>query len=245
MLDSYGDTVVYAHTLGRSMENQPLVAYVLMLGATPETYQAEMVQRNSMFTNGAHHAREVTTISQTVFSMLMMLYDYEVGDQSTIDLLTKNAYIFMPIVNIDGFTGIDIIYGATGELEVIRKNRRFTSADCDVVTLGVDLNRNYSFKWAYDDIGSSDNPCDQDYRGSEPFSEPETQAIRDMLVEMPNMKIAFNMHATGPLWIHPFCFDTSPENPLLTEDFPNAKAFYRHLTSNIGLSDSWKVGNAI
>lgn len=41
---------------------------------------------------------------------------------------------------------------------------------------GVDLNRNFPFRWGLDS-GSSNNPCDQTYRGSAPASEPETQAI--------------------------------------------------------------------
>ena len=41
---------------------------------------------------------------------------------------------------------------------------------------GVDLNRNFGFKWGLDD-GSSNNPCDETYRGPKPHSEPETKAI--------------------------------------------------------------------
>ena len=43
---------------------------------------------------------------------------------------------------------------------------------------GVDLNRNYDFAWGRPD-GSSDRPCDGDYRGTRPHSEPETRAIVD------------------------------------------------------------------
>ena len=66
MIDSYGDTVVFEREIGRSIDDQPLIAYILMLGATPETYEDELITRNSMFVNGATHARELTTISQTV-----------------------------------------------------------------------------------------------------------------------------------------------------------------------------------
>jgi hypothetical protein len=46
----------------------------------------------------------------------------------------------------------------------------------------VDLNRNYSYEWGNDD-GSSGNPSSPTYRGPEPFSEPETQAVRDLYLE--------------------------------------------------------------
>ncbi|MHA2250282.1 MAG: M14 family zinc carboxypeptidase, partial [Candidatus Kariarchaeaceae archaeon] len=39
---------------------------------------------------------------------------------------------------------------------------------------GVDLNRNYGFKFALDDLGSSDEPNWDNYRGSAAFSAPET-----------------------------------------------------------------------
>ena len=47
---------------------------------------------------------------------------------------------------------------------------------------GVDLNRNYGFRFGFDDKGSSPDPCSEYYRGSAPFSEPETKAIRDFVV---------------------------------------------------------------
>ena len=44
---------------------------------------------------------------------------------------------------------------------------------------GVDINRNYSYAWANDDDGSSGHPASETYRGTEPFSEPETKAIKE------------------------------------------------------------------
>jgi len=41
-------------------------------------------------------------------------------------------------------------------------------------TEGVDLNRNYGFKFNYDEQGSSGDECKVDYRGTYAFSEPET-----------------------------------------------------------------------
>lgn len=41
---------------------------------------------------------------------------------------------------------------------MIRKNRHI-SPNCDIYDGGVDLNRNYSFKFGLDDKGSSSDPC--------------------------------------------------------------------------------------
>ena len=53
-----------------------------------------------------------------------------------------------------------------------RKNMRNTG--CDPQGSGVDINRNYGYKWGHDQIGSSSDPCDDSFRGAESaFSEPE------------------------------------------------------------------------
>ena len=49
--------------------------------------------------------------------------------------------------------------------------------------IGVDLNRNYMYKFAFNNKGSSDQPCSEDFRGPTPFSEPETKAVRDFVKE--------------------------------------------------------------
>lgn len=41
---------------------------------------------------------------------------------------------------------------------------------------GVDINRNFNFAWG-DRNGASNHPCEQDYHGPSPESEPETQAL--------------------------------------------------------------------
>ena len=47
---------------------------------------------------------------------------------------------------------------------------------------GVDLNRNFGFKWGYArQEGSSAQGCAEEYRGAAPFSEPETRAVRDVV----------------------------------------------------------------
>ena len=45
---------------------------------------------------------------------------------------------------------------------------------------GIDLNRNYPFHWG-DESGSSSIPESQTYRGTQPFSEPETHNVRDLV----------------------------------------------------------------
>ena len=57
-----------------------------------------------------------------------------------------------------------------------RKNRKKNPTN----NYGVDLNRNYGYKWGFDDNGSSSTTNNETYRGTSPFSEPETQAIKKL-----------------------------------------------------------------
>ena len=90
-----------------------------------------------------------------------------------------------------------------------RKNTRET---CSGTPDGIDLNRNYSYMWGYDNEGSSGDGCNETYRGSSPFSEPETSAIRDF-VESHDFPIAFNYHSYGNLLIYPFGYEYENQAP--------------------------------
>ncbi|BCU80786.1 hypothetical protein JIR001_05690 [Polycladomyces abyssicola] len=57
------------------------------------------------------------------------------------------------------------------------KNRQPKSGSSYV---GTDLNRNYGYKWGCCG-GSSGNPSIETYRGSAPFSAPETARLRDFI----------------------------------------------------------------
>lgn len=87
--------------------------------------------------------------------------------------------------------------------------------------MGVDLNRNYDFKFGSNNVGSNPNPCAEDYRGPYPFSEPETQVMRDFLQSFKDrIVMAFNFHAYGNLLIYPFNYEPSPINSHLFKEFP-------------------------
>jgi hypothetical protein len=86
-----------------------------------------------------------------------------------------------------------------------RKNRRNNGNG----SYGVDLNRNYGYMWGYDDQGSSGNPWDATYRGTEPFSEPETTVIKDFC-ESHEFGIALNYHTYSNLWLYTWGYTEEP-----------------------------------
>jgi hypothetical protein len=93
-------------------------------------------------------------------------------------LLKYNAVYFIPVVNLDGFHEIQKLYQTTHKLEFVRKNMseaRSKGCKDKIEGIGVDLNRNYDFAFGIDEKGSSIDPCEEDYRGPYPFSEPATR----------------------------------------------------------------------
>lgn len=67
---------------------------------------------------------------------------------------------------MNGYNEISNNYYKTGKLEFIRKDMQQQKKKCrNEEEIGVDLNRNYDFAFAYDEIGSNSNPCEEDYRG--------------------------------------------------------------------------------
>jgi hypothetical protein len=66
---------------------------------------------------------------------------------------------------------------------------------------GVDLNRNFSIYWGQE--GSSDEPCEDYYRGPCMFSEPETRNIRHIVEMFPNILTAIDCHSHGRKILRP------------------------------------------
>ena len=77
--------------------------------------------------NAVHHARELTTISQVVYTMMALLHGYEHDNKEYRALMQNGAIIFIPMVNVDGVTFISKKYEETGKFEYIRKNRHIYS----------------------------------------------------------------------------------------------------------------------
>ena len=113
----YREKVVYDIEIGKSYEGRPIMAYAFMLGTTKEFSEHELQARRSVFINGVHHARELTTISQVVYSMLTYLHAYEHGLTELTEVMDQAALIFVPTVNVDGFTFISDTYKATKRFE--------------------------------------------------------------------------------------------------------------------------------
>ena len=71
---------------------------------------------------------------------------------------------------------------------------------------GVDLNRNFSYKWG--GRGSSGQTCREEYRGQRAFSEPETAALRKFLLARRGSVLMYlTFHSYGQMILYPWGYD--------------------------------------
>ncbi len=200
-----------------------------------------------VFYNALHHAREPASLSQLIYFMWYLLENYD-NDAYVHYLVDNTEFYFVPCINPDGYVYNETIEPSGGGLW--RKNRR----DNGDGSFGVDLNRNYDYEWGHDDQGSSGDPGSEVYRGDAPFSEPETQAIRDFC-DAHDFRLALNNHTYGNHLVYPWGYEASIFTPdsavfatyghLLTEEnrfhpgTPDQTVGY--ITN--GGSDDWMYGD--
>ena len=178
-----------------------------------------------------------------LFSILDLLHGAVHQDQQKINLLRQNKYFVLPVVNVDGSYTILEHYLNTGELLMKRKNnnRKFELAqgeNCDKWQQGVDINRNYGYLW-----GNDEGVCSDSFAGDKPFSEPETRAMRDLLIKHKDLiKFVYNFHAYGPMYIWPYNGEFDNE---LSESNPVAQKVFNEIFEDAKFPANTLSGNAI
>ncbi|MCX7973135.1 MAG: M14 family metallopeptidase [Candidatus Aminicenantes bacterium] len=147
---------------------------------------------------GCHHAREWISVEVPLYLGRYLVNNYSLNP--LIQKLIDNSQIWIvPLVNPDGLEYSIKFY------RYWRKNRRLNSDG----SFGVDLNRNYGFNWGIDNKGSSPNPASEIYRGTAPFSEPETRAVRDLFLRIPFQALV-SYHSYSQVILFPWGFTTNP-----------------------------------
>ena len=193
MRAAYPQLITEKQEIGLTIEGRPLHLVRLSNNADVDQDKPEVLY------TALHHSREPVSLSQLIYFLWHLLEGYGTDAEATYVLDHFELYA-VPCINPDGY-----VYNATNDPAgggMWRKNRR----DNGDGSFGVDLNRNYAQGWGVDDLGSSPNPASDVYRGSAPFSEPETQALRD-LCNAHAFRLALNYHAYGNLFIYPWGYD--------------------------------------
>lgn len=151
----------------------------------------------SIYFSSLIHAREPGSNSVLIDFAMWLTSNYDGGDTRAAWILDNTSVYFVPVANPDGYA-YNMPNGGNQ-----RKNMNWTLGD------GVDLNRNWSFQWGYDNYGSSGNPDNQTYRGTSPFSEPENRVQRNFIVSVKPIA-AMNYHTYGGYLIYPWGYNNSP-----------------------------------
>ena len=191
------------------------------------------------------HAREVAT-PEVLFYFMDYLTDNYGTDPDAQYLVDNREIWFVVCVNPDGYYHNQVI--APGGGGMWRKNRR----DNGDGSYGVDINRNFSYQWALDEIGSSSSTLSDAYRGTAPFSEPETQIMRDFTLSHDFIFTCY-YHSYGRLFCYPWGYttDTCYGNAIFSMmgDTVNSMNSYRTgLVANLlyqvnGLTYDWEFGD--
>ncbi|MBS1538847.1 MAG: immune inhibitor A [Bacteroidetes bacterium] len=195
----YPNAVSEPIDIGISVEKRPIYAYRFSLNNDDNKPQV-------LYTS-VHHAREPGGASTLIYFLWDLLEKAKAGNDEAQYLLANRVIYVIPMVNPDGYLFNYKNSPKGGGLW--RKNRKPNIDN----TTGVDLNRNYGPMelWNAVEGGSSENPTDETFRGMSPFSEPETQAVRDFCRDN-KFRIALNYHTFGNLLLYPFG-NTEIESP--------------------------------
>jgi len=196
-----------------------------------------------------HHAREPASMMMNLYIILYLINGFVKNNTIIQELIYSTDIYFIPILNVDGYVKNNKIFEASGDLEkcMQRKNlnRGLRTVYCrQDIDYGVDLNRNYGFKFNYDQEGASNHPCDEDYRGTSAFSEPETKAIQDFIESDigKKIRIAFNYHSYGNILIMPFNFDVANSNELAL-NYTQQYHVYNDFIEEGHFPDHFRYGN--
>jgi len=204
--------------------------------------------------NGATHAREPMGTHLCIDFAQWLLYNY--GTDSLATWLVNNRQIYIiPVMNPDCYRYNSDSGGATSNL---RKNRHFYTGQ-STTTCGVDVNRNYGYKWGYDDNGSSPTVTSETFRGSARFSELESQEARDYFLPK-KIRTQIDYHSYGPynlcVWGYTGSAEPIPDSVTVREMLDSMRAkngyaanrtgpIYRILYTVNGGSIEWETKDTL
>ncbi|MEW2465518.1 M14 family zinc carboxypeptidase [Streptomyces sp. NPDC046994] len=180
-------------SIGKTINGQDILALKL----TKDAKKSKDGSKPSVLYVSNQHAREWITPEAT--RRLMHYYlDHYTKDKRIRKIVDSTELWFVVSANPDGY---DYTF-KDSDTRLWRKNLRDVNGDGVISTGdGVDLNRNFAYKWGYDDEGSSPNPTSETYRGATPGSEPETSAL-DRFEKRIGFTYGINYHSAAELLLY-------------------------------------------
>jgi murein tripeptide amidase MpaA len=186
--------IVKVFDIGDSLEKRNIYAMKISDNVALEEDEAEVLFL------GCHHAREWISV-EVPFLLGKYLAENYATDPDIKRLVDQSEIWIVPLVNPDGLEYTIHVY------RYWRKNRR----DNGKSNFGVDINRNYGYKWGIDNAGSSLNPASEVYRGTAAFSEPETRAVRDLFLSK-DFQAMISFHSFSQVILYPWGYTKLPSD---------------------------------
>lgn len=173
--------IVTPINVGNSFEGNPIKGVKL----------SHKANNTAVFVEGGIHAREWISPATSTFILNQLLTSKDEGVQN---IAQNFDWIFFPVINPDG-------YKYTFESDRMWRKTRQPVGLCR----GTDLNRNWNSAW--NQTGSSPDPCAYDYAGSRVFSEPEAEQLSKYLesvVKPFHIQTYISLHSYSQLVMFPY-----------------------------------------
>jgi zinc carboxypeptidase len=165
---------------------------------------------------GLHHAREWPS-GEVTMEFAHDLAEHYGTDPRITAILDSTRVVIVPVVNPDGFIVSRGEDGAApaGDDAMRRKNCRAVTPEEEAMACvdrtGVDLNRNYGAGWG--GAGASSSPSSDAYRGTGPFSEPESQSVHEFMRTRQVMHVQSTHNVVGEVLRQPGFHDYGELSP--------------------------------
>jgi hypothetical protein len=209
---------------------------------------------------GMHHAREWPAADIQMEWARQLINDYRASDARARNLLASVRTIVVPVTNADGYN----VSRETGQInghaagdsgfdsssnEYRRKNCRLSNGTHNCASpanTGVDPNRNYSA--FFGGVGSSTVFTSENYRGTGPFSEPDTQNVRE-LISRRQVVAMITTHTFGRTILRQPGVDSEPPTPdeplykQVGDSLGQANGYHSQFSKDLydhgGTTDAW------
>ncbi|XP_055913517.1 carboxypeptidase B-like [Eupeodes corollae] len=176
--------------VGKSYEGRQMNA----IRITDNSESRSTSDRKVIFIDAGIHAREWIAPATALYVIHQLVENFD----SNRDLVKDYDWVILPVVNPDGYE-----YSHTKE-RFWRKTRQPNSFAC----IGTDANRNFDFHWG--ETGASSYACAETFRGPKAFSEPETQALKQILESFEgNCKMYLSLHSYGNYLLYPWGYEST------------------------------------
>jgi len=237
--------------LGEGHAENGYVWLVKILKREPETNAKEVWEddpgKPNILIVGCHHAREPMSVEVTLSFAKYLCQNY--SSNPTVKNIVDNMETYIiPCLNADGWVYDDV----EDYRRYWRKNAydrdgdgTFFEDQGDGYGEGVDLNRNFTYQWGYDDYGSSPNWANPTYRGPSAGSEPEVEMIMG-LAEDVGFVSAISFHTYGEWILRPWGYTDgySSDNAKFVEMSQVINnEIYQHLGRYYQARGGWEMYN--